>query len=106
MEDFERQDAAAGSVDELVLTGARAWELLLGKWLGVSAAGVLWALALAPVLVLVHLAIALVILGLMIAIFILAGPAPIAGSDRGFARYFAYRQMAHSLESHGGGGGE
>ena len=41
---------------------------------------------LAPVLVLVHLAIALVILGLMIAIFILAGPAPIAGSDRGFAR--------------------
>lgn len=47
-----RQDAATGSLDELRLTGAEPQVLLLGKWLGAAAAGAVWALMLAPGLIL------------------------------------------------------
>lgn len=47
-----RHDAACGSLDELILTGAKTRELLLGKWLGVCAAGTVWTLALVPLLLL------------------------------------------------------
>lgn len=47
-----RRDAAAGSLEELRLTGAGAAQLLLGCWLGLAAAAVFSVLALLPVLLL------------------------------------------------------
>ena len=47
-----RRDAAAGSADEFILTGAGLPRMLLGKWLGVSIAGALWSLSLLPFLLL------------------------------------------------------
>lgn len=47
-----RLDAATGSLDELLLTGAGVPELLLGKCLGVAAAGSFWSLMLLPFLLL------------------------------------------------------
>ncbi len=43
-----RQDAAAGTLDELLLAGLGAPAVLYGKWLGVTAAGALWASMLLP----------------------------------------------------------
>jgi hypothetical protein len=43
-----RRDAATGSLEELMLTGIQPAQLLVGKWAGVSAAGVLWTLMLLP----------------------------------------------------------
>jgi len=43
-----RRDAATGSLEELMLTGIRPAQLLVGKWAGVSAAGLLWSLMLLP----------------------------------------------------------
>lgn len=47
-----RHDAASGSLEEIILTGAPPQALLLGKWLGASVAGLLWAAMLAPGLLL------------------------------------------------------
>lgn len=45
-----RHDAASGSIEELLLAGARGTQVLLGKWLGLSLAGLLWTLMLVPML--------------------------------------------------------
>lgn len=45
-----RHDAASGSIEELLLAGARGTQVLLGKWLGLALAGLLWTLMLLPML--------------------------------------------------------
>ncbi len=45
-----RHDTASGSIEELLLTGARGTQVLLGKWLGLALAGILWTLMLVPLL--------------------------------------------------------
>ena len=47
-----RRDAAAGSVDELMLTGARVTLLLTARWLGVTAVMAVWVLMALPFLIL------------------------------------------------------
>jgi hypothetical protein len=47
-----RQDAATGSADELLVTGASLSQVVVGKWLGLAAAGAVWTAMLLPSLLL------------------------------------------------------